>query len=44
MLAKLLPYLLLLSIIMSGCAINPVTGEKEFNFVSQEAELKIGAE
>ena len=44
MFAKLLPYLLLLSIIMSGCAINPVTGEKEFNFVSQEAELKIGAE
>jgi predicted Zn-dependent protease len=44
MLAKLLPYFLLLSIILSGCAINPVTGEKEFNFVSQEAELKIGAE
>jgi predicted Zn-dependent protease len=44
MFAKLLPYLLLLSIIMSGCAINPVTGEKEFNFVSQDAELKIGAE
>lgn len=44
MFAKLLPYLLLLSIIMSGCAINPVTGEKEFNFVSQDTELKIGAE
>jgi predicted Zn-dependent protease len=42
--AKLLPYLLLLSIILSGCAINPVTGEKEFNFVSEDAELKIGAE
>jgi hypothetical protein len=44
MLKKLLPYLFVLSFTISGCAINPVTGEKEFNFVSQEAELKIGAE
>ena len=44
MFAKLLPSLLLLSIIISGCAINPVTGEKEFNFVSQDTELKIGSE
>ena len=44
MFAKLLPYLLLLTIFISGCAINPVTGEKEFNFVSQDTELKIGSE
>jgi predicted Zn-dependent protease len=44
MFRKLLPYLLLLSVLMSGCAINPVTGDNEFNFVSQDAELKIGAE
>jgi predicted Zn-dependent protease len=41
---KLLPFFLFFSFLISGCAINPVTGEKEFNFVSQETELKIGAE
>ncbi len=44
MLGHLLTLLVLFSIFISGCAINPVTGENEFNFVSQQAELKIGAE
>jgi predicted Zn-dependent protease len=44
MFKRLLPYLLLLSALTSGCAINPVTGESELSFVSQDAELKIGAE
>lgn len=36
--ARLLPLLLLLG----GCAINPVTGEKELALVSESAELNIG--
>ena len=27
----------------SGCAVNPVTGEKQFSLVSTEQELAIGA-
>ncbi len=41
---NLLTLLVLFSTLVAGCAINPVTGENEFNFVSQETELKIGAE
>ena len=44
MFKRLLPYLLLLAALTSGCAINPVTGESELSFVSQDQELKIGAE
>ena len=40
---KKLNLLIILSfILISGCMVNPVTLEREFNIVSKEKELKIG--
>ncbi len=39
----LIPILLVLSF-LSGCVVNPVTGEKELRLVSESAEINLGAE
>lgn len=39
--ARALP-LLLLAAVIAGCGVNPVTGEKEIQFVSEAQELRIG--
>lgn len=41
---KTVPLLLLLTLFVTGCSVNPVTGEKEFSLVSAEQEVAIGAE
>lgn len=41
---NLLLILLLLSLALSGCAVNPVTGKNELSLVSEASELQIGAE
>ena len=40
---RLLPSLLALCLV-AGCAVNPVTGRNELNFVSEEQERTIGAQ
>ena len=35
---------LLLSVVISSCTVNPVTGQKEFSLVSAEQEVAIGAQ
>lgn len=37
-----LPYILLLSFLIQGCMVHPITLEREFNVVSEEKELRIG--
>lgn len=41
---RLLPLLAVLLSIIAGCGINPVTGEREFNLVSEQKEISIGRE
>ena len=33
---------LLVLLVLGGCGVNPVTGKKEIQFVSEASELKIG--
>jgi len=35
-------FLLLLFLSLSGCATNPVTGEKQFNLMSEDKEMAMG--
>lgn len=35
-------YIAVLALLLAGCATNPVTGDREFNLVSEEQELAIG--
>lgn len=37
-----LPALLLMTLVISGCGVNPVTGERELRLVSESDELNIG--
>ena len=41
---RLLLPLVLLGVLVPGCAVNPVTGQRELSLVSPEQELKIGSE
>lgn len=41
---RVLPYLLLTAALLTGCAVNPVTGRNELSLVSEASELQIGAE
>jgi beta-barrel assembly-enhancing protease len=41
---RLLPLLLALLSLLTACGINPVTGEREFNLVSEQKEISIGKE
>ncbi len=41
---SLLGSLLLVSLFVSGCSSNPVTGKKDFSLISKEQELAMGAE
>ena len=36
--------LLLSAVMLAGCAVNPVTGQRELSFISEQRELSIGAE
>lgn len=40
----ILAYILLPILLLSGCAVNPVTGENELAFVSESQEINIGRE
>ncbi|MDH3669771.1 MAG: M48 family metalloprotease [Gammaproteobacteria bacterium] len=39
---RALPVILLAAFVVSGCAVNPVTGKKELSLISEEQELSIG--
>ena len=39
---KILSAVLLTTFVVSGCAVNPVTGKKELSLISEEQELSIG--
>ncbi len=39
-----LPFLVIILLFLSGCAINPVTGEHELGLVSEQREIAIGNE
>ena len=39
---RALSVILLTAFVVSGCAVNPVTGKKELSLVSEEQELSIG--
>ncbi len=41
---RLLPLAIILVSLISGCGINPVTGERELNLVSEQKEISIGKE
>jgi predicted Zn-dependent protease len=40
---RLLLYIICL-VFLSGCAVNPVTGDRELTFISESQEIAIGAE
>ena len=39
---RALSVILLTAFVVSGCAVNPVTGKKELSLISEEQELSIG--